>query len=424
MSTPQTVIATLPQGRIVGARQGAVCRFSAVPYARPPVGEHRFRPPQPAQWQGELDATEPGCVAPQLPSRLRRAMGDFESVQSEDCLHLTVWTPAPDDRRRPVLVWLHGGAWQSGGGALDWYAGARLAARGDIVVVAPNYRLAALGWMAVAGETANLGLLDQEAAIAWVADHIGAFGGDPHHVTVMGQSAGAMSVPCLLMRQPRFQRGIMQSASLGRGFRAAGPAHEIADIFLRAAGAATIQEARQLPVQALLDAQQAPSVLQWLADEGAQRSLFGPVADGSVLPQDPTAALRAAAARVPVIAGYNRDEMAAFPNLGLDARSQALGEQIYGAPTRAWAEAARAQGQSVWSYRFEHRPNPALGACHCIELPFVFDSVAAFDGAPMLHGLAPADGQRLTQAMQAAWLAFVRGGDPGWAPWPHQHVFV
>lgn len=420
----EPITATLSMGQVTGTRAGGVCRFSAIPYARPPVGDLRFRPPEPARWKGTIDATHPGGVSPQLPSRLRGAVGDFSAFQSEDCLHLTLWTPAVDKKRRPVLVWLHGGAWQSGAGALDWYSGERLASRGDIVVVAPNYRLGALGWIATPGETANVGLLDQEAAIAWVIEHIEAFGGDPQNVTVMGQSAGAVSIPCMLMRQPRFQRGILQSASLGRGFRSAAKAHEMADIFLHAAGAADLNEARRLPVQALLNAQQAPAVVQWLASEGAQRSLFAPVADGEVLPTHPELALRAAAARVATLAGCTLDEMAAFPGLGLDQKSRALGEQIYGAPSRQWAQDATTQGQTAWSYRFDHRPNNTFGACHCIELPFVFDTLAAFSTAPMLQGLRTQDGQRLTGQLQSAWLAFIREGDPGWAPWPYQNLFA
>ena len=120
-----TVQADLRAGSLTGLRYGDACRFSAIPYADPRVGALRFAPPQPARWRGPRDATRPGSVAPQLPSRLRGAMGDFDAPQAEDCLHLTVWTPAADARRRPVVVWLHGGAWQSRGGALDWYNGAR-----------------------------------------------------------------------------------------------------------------------------------------------------------------------------------------------------------------------------------------------------------------------------------------------------------
>lgn len=418
----ETTTATLPQGRVLGTQDGNVCRFNAIPYALSPVGPLRFQPPQAAHWRGELDARRPGTIAPQLPSRLRAAAGDFDAIQSEDCLHLTIWTPGVDKKCRPVLVWLHGGAWQSGAGALDWYSGEHLVRRGDIVVVAPNYRLGALGWLATPGQTANVGLLDQEAAINWVVEHIDAFGGDPENITVMGQSAGAMSIPCMLMRRTRFQRAILQSASLGRGFRPLEQAHDIAKIYLRAAGVANLDEARQLPVQALLNAQQATSVAQWLRNESAQRSLFAPVADGDVLPLQPEKALQQAAGRVDVIAGYTLDEMAAFPGMGVDPTSHDLGDQVYGVATRRWAEDATAQNRKAWVYRFEYRPNETFGACHCIELPFVFGTMAAFANAPMLQGVPSHEVTRLTNEMQAAWLEFVRGRDPGWAPWPHQTV--
>lgn len=419
-----TVQALMPQGKVVGVREGDVSRFSAIPFAQAPVGALRFRPPEAADWQGTLDATRPGPIAPQLTSRLQGAMGDIHAPQSEDCLHLTVWTPAVDQRRRPVLVWLHGGAWQSGGGALDWYDGARLAALGDMVVVAPNYRLGALGWLAAPGGTANIGLLDQEAAIDWVATHAHCFGGDPDRITVMGQSAGGMMIACILMREPRFQRAILQSASLGRGFRSAAQAREIAQIFLHAAGAHDLESARQLPVQALLDAQNDPAVARWLAAEGAQRSLFAPVADGEILPQDPVAHYARAAARADVIVGSTRDEMAAFPGMGLDARSQQLGEIVYGQPAREWAAHATAHGRKAWAYRFDYRPNETFGACHCIELPFVFGTLPAYAGAPMMRGAAPDVLDRLTARIQQSWISFIRDGDAGWAPWPAQTSFA
>jgi len=415
--------AIVQQGTVTGVMDCGVCRFSAIPFAQAPIGALRFCPPQPAAWGGTLNATERGPVAPQLPSRLRRAMGDFTAIQSEDCLHLTVWTPGVDQRRRPVLVWLHGGAWQSGGGDQDWYSGAQLALRGDMVVVAPNYRLAALGWLAVTGETANVGLLDQESALDWVHANIESFGGDPERITVMGQSAGAMSIACLLMRKPRFQQAIMQSAPLGRGFRSAKNANEIASIILQAAGADSLDAARHLSVEALLKAQQAPQVVDWLSAESTQRSLFAPVADGIVLPDAPDEILLKAAARADVIVGCNRDEMAAFPDMGIDERSHALGEKIYCSPSRQWAASAAAQGRKAWSYRFDFRPTDSFGACHCIELPFVFGTQAAFADAPMMRGIQQQDMTRLSANMQQYWIAFIREGNPGWEHSPYEKYF-
>ncbi|MDX3985279.1 MAG: carboxylesterase family protein [Achromobacter sp.] len=470
----QTVHATLPAGTLTGVlERGGVCRFSAIPYARPPVGKLRFAPPEAATWQGDLDATQPGPVAPQLPSRLRDAMGDFNAPQSEDCLHLTVWTPAADGARRPVVVWLHGGAWQSGGGALDWYDGAALVARGDVVVVAVNYRLAALGWLYVPGQTANVGLLDQEAAIDWVFDNITGLGGDPERVTVMGQSAGASSICAMLARKPRFSRAILQSAALGRGFRSAAQAQALGQAFLEAAGVASLDAARALPVSALLAAQQSPAVAEVLRGEGSNRSQFCPVLDGHVLPEDIAPALQRAASRADVLVAYTRNEMAAFPGYVANAtRAEGLattdnharahvdpspvgnvspchvdpsrvdhvkpghvdhvgpalddpiGDQVFGAPSRAWARAAVTQGRQAWLARFDVAPTARFKACHCIELPFVFDTVSAFGDAPMLAGLDAAHAQRLTAQTQQAWIAFIRGDAPDWPMAPHLHVFA
>ncbi|OZI65101.1 carboxylesterase/lipase family protein [Bordetella genomosp. 1] len=420
MSEPIT--ARIRAGDLHGVRMNGVCRFSAIPYAAPPVGPLRFAPPQPPRWQGRRDAGRPGPVAPQRPSRLREAMGDFDAAQSEDCLHLNVWTPAPDAARRPVVVWLHGGAWQSGGAALPWYDGARLAARGDVVVVGVNYRLAALGWLYLPGQTANAGLLDQEAAIDWVIEHIEAFGGDPARITLMGQSAGASSICAMLTRRPRFARAILQSAALGRGFRSAAQAETLAHAVLAACGARDLDGLRAVPVEALLRAQQDAGVLAALRAEDSSRSLFGPVADGEVLARDMDAALAGAAGRADVLVSYTRDEMAAFPGIGRDAAGAALGEAVFGAPARAWAGRAAASGRQAWLARFDVGATARFGACHCIELPFVFDTLDAYPGAPMLAGLDPAAAQDLADRTQRAWLAFIRGDAPGWPPAPHLHA--
>ena len=398
-------------------------QFHAIPYAQAPVGDLRWEPPVPARWIGTLDATRPGPIAPQRPSRLRRAMGDFSAPQSEDCLSLTVWAPPPGRQARPVVVWLHGGAWQSGAGALDWYDGQRLALQGDVVVVSPNYRLGPFGWLSMPGQPANLGLLDQELASAWVADNIEAFGGDPARITVMGQSAGAASVACMLARGPRFNRAIIQSAGLGRVLRSMSEADDIARAVMEAAGVKTVAAARKLPVHALLDAQESPQVAACLAAEGAGRSVFAPVRDGTVLPVDIGPAFEAAAGRADVLIGATANEMAAFPGYAPDAVSDQIGEQVFGAPAEAWARHAAAAGRAAWVYRFAYGPNPSFGACHCIELPFVFGTRDRFAEAPMLHGAAEEDAERLTAEVQQAWLAFIHGGTPGWSPSPAVHVF-
>lgn len=411
-------------GSVDGLREDGVYRFSAIPYAEPPLGSLRFRPPVPRRWEGHVDATQSMPVAPQWPSRLSDAVGGFEADQSEDCLKLTIWTPAPDSGRRPVLIWLHGGAWQSGGAAIAKYAGARLAARGDMVVVAPNYRLSALGWLHVPGETANVGLLDQEAAIRWVRDNIEAFGGDPTRITLMGQSAGAASIAYLLARKNSCERVILQSPWIeDKAFLSAERATVIGEAFLRAAQARDLDGARRLPVEVLLEAQR--KVIQdWKGRHtGMAPSVFGPVADGDVLPIDLPAAMRHAASRADVLIGHTSNELAAFPGMEISEASQRWGDDAFGAPARQWAAHAKSAGRKAWFYRFDYAPSTRFGACHCIELPFVFDTHSHFADAPMMAGAQAGELERLTGRLQGSWIDFVHGRSPWREQWPEMAIF-
>src|SRR5579863_2953824 len=215
-------IARTALGDLRGVWRNSVATFRGVRFAEPPLGERRFAAAEPVRpWRELRDAAQHGSIAPQLPSRLSAALGSFQRQQSEDCLTLTIATPAPDTKARPVLVWLHGGAWITGAGSLDWYDGATLACEGDIVFVGVNYRLGALGWLHRPGIVdADAGMSDMLVALAWVRDNIAAFGGDPNRVTLMGQSAGATSIGRLLMlpdARRLFHRAIMQSGGYGRG---------------------------------------------------------------------------------------------------------------------------------------------------------------------------------------------------------------
>lgn len=420
---PERVALRLGAARLLGLRRRGVSRFGGLRYALAPVGARRFAPPAPLPLRGEVDATGTGPIAPQLPSALAPVLGACEAPQSEDCLHLTVWTPGADAARRPVLVWCHGGAWQSGG-VLDWYSGEALARRGDVVVVGLNARLGPLGWLLADGGVANLGLLDLELAFQWVATHIAAFGGDPARITAMGQSAGGVNVAALGMRGASgFQRAILQSAPLGRGARSAEAARFIGRTLLRAAGAADLRQARDLPVERLLRAQLAPEVVAATRAAADGHGLFGPVLDGDTLPPLSAPLTAHAAGRVDVLAGWNRDEMRAFaaPGTAVDGAET---ERRFATPARQWAAQSARAGAQAWLYRFDGPPGLPLGACHCAELPFVFGTHGAFASAPLLAGLHPADGQRLTQQMQAAWLDFVHGRPLPWAPGPQPQVFA
>jgi para-nitrobenzyl esterase len=216
------VLVETRRGRVRGLAEAGLAVFRGIPYARPPVGPRRFGPPEPPEaWTGTHDATRFGSSAPQNGALIGPIMSLGIGRTSEDCLYLNIWTPAADRRRRPVLVWIHGGAFLLGSGSQMLYDGATLARRGDVVVVTINYRLGAFGFLRLRDRfgqrlpaTGNEGLLDQVAALTWVRDEIEAFGGDPGQVTIFGESAGSMSCATLL-GLPRahglFHRAILQS---------------------------------------------------------------------------------------------------------------------------------------------------------------------------------------------------------------------
>ncbi len=455
--------AATAQGNLSGTVENGVAVFRAVPYAAPPVGELRFKPPAPpAAWRGERDASAHGPIAPQPPSRLRAAMGDFSCPQSEDCLTLTIWTPAADRARRPVLVWFHGGAFMSGAGSLPWYSGANMARRGDMVVVGVNYRLGALGFMHVPGVSApNLGLLDQFAALRWVREQIGAFGGDSANITVAGQSAGGFSVLAMLAApetRARFRRAISQSAPFGRMLRSPEAASENARKLQDLLAIRGANEWLSVPAADIVAAQ----VKLTVASAAFANAVppFTPVADRVLFGEDLLPAALAGAAERDLLVGHTRDEMAAF--FAIDERvrnaapdavegrfrdyfgaaagaamaeyaarsrgpapAQVLGEltgdAIFAGGSFAFAERVAALGRPAHVYRFDWAaPRNAFGACHCIEIPFMFNNLEAWQ-APMLEGGDTAAMHALAGQMQDAWIAFARTGDPahpGMPAWP------
>ena len=255
-------------GKVQGSYENGLYVFKGIPYAAPPVGELRWMPPAPHQpWDGVRPAVEFGAIAPQLPMSPLPGKEREEEPQSESCLFLNIWTPGLDDARRPVMVWIHGGAFSIGSGSETMYRGGKLAATGDIVLVTVNYRLGVLGFLNLneltrgrIPATGNEGLLDQVAALKWVRDNIAAFGGDPGNVTIFGESAGAMSVACL-MNMPAarglFHKAILESP-VGEIARPLVPSLRIAEEFLKIVGIRPQNDSalRALPVDTLLAAQQ------------------------------------------------------------------------------------------------------------------------------------------------------------------------
>lgn len=300
-------------GPVEGLREAGLETFLGIPYGRSTGGSGRWRAPEPPQaWSGVRPARAFGAAAPQSAGLMARLLGADGEPQSEECLFLNVWTPACDDRRRPVLVWIHGGGFTLGSGSWPVYHGGALARRGDAVVVSLNYRLGALGYAAPAGTGAeagraggNFGLLDQVSALEWVRDHASRFGGDPDCVTLFGSSAGAMSVATLLA-VPRarrlFHRAILQSGA-ARNVHDADTAGVVAHALAEELGVrpGDPAAARALPAQRVLEA-------QLRAADRLARSLpslaYQPVVDGDVLPRRPLAAVEAGeVAPIPLLVG-------------------------------------------------------------------------------------------------------------------------
>lgn len=456
-------------GVLRGRVENGVAVFRGVPYAAPPVGELRFEPPrEPQPWNGVRDALVDGPIAPQGRSRLAHVMGDFQRPQSEDCLTLNLWTPNPDARGRPVMVWLHGGAYSSGAGSLPWYAGDRFAANGDVVFVSVNYRLGALGFLYLPGVSeGNLGLLDQMQALRWVRDNIAAFGGDPGNVTVVGQSAGGGSIAAM-MTMPRakglFRRAILQSPGMGRPSRGAAEAAELGARYAHFAGIEPGDEAalKQAPVEKLLAAQgELGRSLQGFAVLSLP---FSPVRDGRVIEGNIIERLQAGAgADVDVMVGTTREEMAAFHCVDQavlqadEAAARQVFERICGPRHQDYyeefhrmravatpaamlgdlttdqvfrmgslrlAEGQARAGRPAYVYQFDWQsPVPGFKSCHCLEIPFVFNNRDHWRDSPMLEGADEAEFQGIADAMHQAWIAFARNGDPNhggvprWAPY-------
>lgn len=398
-------------GRLAGRQEGDVVAFRGVPYAGPTP---RFAPPAPLQpWHGTRDAGTDGPIPRQARSRLALVMGDFDRPQAEDCHSLTIWTPAADGRRRPVLFWIHGGGFSSGAGSLPWYDGAAIAAAGDIVVVTPNYRLGPFGWLLAPGlSPANLGLQDQAAALAWVTDHIADFGGDPAAITVGGQSAGGHST-LLLALTTHVRRAILQSAPLALAPLPEARAIELGKMFLELLDG----DPATLPAGALLAAQ--GKLAAATARPNDPTPPFMPVAAGG-LARDWPAAVAEIAGRVDTLVGATAHEMAAFQPMTDENRAALLGagEALFNTPTRDYAATADAAGRAAFLYRFDWQsPQAGRGACHCLELPFLLGRAGAWDEAPMMAGAQPGDVAALTETMRRAWIGFVRDGDPGWPAW-------
>ncbi|MFE6039379.1 carboxylesterase/lipase family protein [Streptomyces sp. NPDC056452] len=439
------IIATTCRGKVRGRVHGGVATFLAIPYAAAPFGVHRFRAPAPVEpWEGVRDALEHGPTAPQRPYRppLDQLIPEVD-IAGEDCLHLNIWTPdAGGDAGGgplPVIVWIHGGSLRNGSAAMPLYDG-RAFARDGVVLVSINYRLGVEGFGVFPDAPDNRGLLDQIAALTWVKENIAAFGGDPARVTVCGESAGAVSIAAL-MTSPRaaglFHRAILQSGPPQTVTRGQG-AKTVRAMAKELRVPATAEEFAAVNRERLLDVQDA---VVGRADPISGGPGFHIVVDDDVVPADPPLP------SVDLLLGCNREEYrlwfvpggAVDRISGLALRLALLKFRIPGRVARLYRASrpgakpgvilgematdlllrgplnrlADSRPARTFLYEFAWRsPTLGLGACHALEIGFVFDN--------LLHGqtlTGPDAPQPLADAMHRAWVDFAASGDPGWSAW-------
>jgi para-nitrobenzyl esterase len=463
-SPPAARVVDAPAGKLEGIVRGDAQAFLGIPFAQAPVGERRWKEPQPLpRWPGTRKAQAFGASCYQeWPAK---PFGPFtaEFVDTppvaEDCLFLNVWRPVKMEGPLPVMVWIHGGGFGGGSGAVEIYDGARLAARG-IVVVSINYRVGPFGFMAhpeltqEAGASGNYGLQDMVAALRWVQANIRAFGGDPQHVTIAGQSAGAVAVNDLLcMEQARglFGAAIAQSGS-GMGIPTI-PLREAegnGSTFAAQLGVKTLAQLRALPPEKIQ-----AGIPTFFGPNGMpqKRIPFRPVLDGRWLRVDPVDGAAAPQSAVPLMTGFTRDDfvmpgprtptefeanmrrrygahadefLRLYPHANAEEATtsdKTLARDTYLASVWLWTQRRVAQhGAPVYAYVFEHPApppvpapaagTPSWGSFHTSEVPYVFGNLD-----PKRRAYVKADA-KVSEALQARWLGFIRSRDPNGAGLP------
>jgi para-nitrobenzyl esterase len=446
-----TIIET-KAGKIQGYTQDGLEIFKGIPYAEPPIGDLRFSPPLPKKpWDNILDAKEYGHFAFQGYTMLEEYFGKLEP-ESEDCLFLNIWTPAIDNKKRPVMFWIHGGAFIMGGGGDPIYNGSVLAKRGDVVVVTINYRLGVFGYSYVPGVTSNVGQMDQILALEWVRDNIELFGGDPGNVTIFGESAGGYAVLTLSAMPAAkglFHRVIAQSAPFINP--EASRKHTKGVMRMLNIKGGDMEAFRKKKPEEIIDAQN-----KYLEKLNAAMELR-PLIDNQSLPIHPLKVFQNGdCSNIDLMMGSNLDEAKMFTSMGpgfpdpekavlafltmfginpvrcakmydtyknaregklstdpKDTADAIITDFMFRVPTIRFLEAQLKHQKKTYNYLFTWESpglDGKLGCCHAIELGFVFNSIH-LKGMENFTGQSP-EANALSEKVMDAWIAFARTGNP------------
>ncbi len=464
--TTGLIVAT-KQGLMRGTTDNDVHVWRGVRFAQAPVGSLRFKAPKPMPYQeGIVDATKFGTVSPQTVL----TMGSNEK-KSEDCLFLNVWSSKKKTEKKPVMFWIHGGGFSIGSGSDEMYNGSKLSKNGDVVVVTFNYRLGPFGFLyldqfnndSLHFEN-NLGLRDQVAALKWVNENIAAFGGDPDNITIFGESAGANSVLALLASPDAkglFQKAIVQSAA-SVGQTSVDNAKKMTAEYLKLLNitADNISKLFTISADSLLAA--SDRLFEKVITEVGDLITFAPVSRTDFLPFNPEEAITKGFAKgIPIMIGTNKDEANLFSKskpalikpeietinkyMTSTGRSECTSEitclypeypsprsilsmitdGIFQIPAYKIAD-AQSNFASAYSYRFDWTSFPirliGLGACHGIELPFIFSSFHSDAGKLIMKASSNRRVKKMSIEMQNAWVSFARTGNPNsinnnWLPY-------
>jgi para-nitrobenzyl esterase len=467
----KTEIINTKIGKVQGYVNDGIQIFKGIQYAEPPIGELRFRPPVAKKsWDNVLNATKYGACAYQGYSQLEEWFGKLQP-ESEDCLTLNIWTPATDNKKRPVMFWIHGGAFIMGAGVDPMYDGSALAKRGDVVVVTINYRLGAFGYLYIPGKTINVGQLDQILALEWVRDNIELFGGDPNNVTIFGESAGGYAVVSLCAMPAAkglFHRVIAQSAP----YIDPELSNKATKKIMRKLGLKKndIEGLGKIPPEKIIEAQN-----KYFEEDPTNILGLRPLVDGQTISIHPLKAFENGdCAHINFMIGTNLEESKLFtaldPNLrklndaeskkalvgylgrlGLDndkiisiletykearkGRDSTEAKEILAAlitdvifrnSTIRLLEAQSSHQRNTYNYIFTWKSpafNGILGSCHALELPFVFGTY----NLPKIDEFAGKgrDVEILSQKIMDAWISFARTGNPnhdGNPKWPSYDI--